>query len=67
MKKIYTLLLVLLIILTASILRPEVKDIEVPSDEWFSAVGEFSGEPYVEVNGNVPFFFCLVWYFFPLF
>ena len=56
MKKIYVSLLVLLIILTASILRPEVKDIEVPSDDWFSAVGEFSGEPYAVVNDNIPFF-----------
>lgn len=56
MKKIYASLLVLLIILTASLLRPEIKKLDVPPDEWFSAVGEFSGEPYVEVNGNVPFF-----------
>lgn len=56
MKKIYASLLVLLIILTANLLSPKIKKLDVPPDEWFSAVGEFSGEPYVEVNGNVPFF-----------
>lgn len=26
------------------------------SEDWFSSVGEFDGEPYCVVNGNVPFF-----------
>lgn len=55
-KKLLALLLILLITLTGCITKPEKAEISVSGEEWFSAVGEFSGEPYVEVNGNMPFF-----------
>ena len=55
-KKLFALLLILLITLTGCITKPENAEISVSGEDWFSAVGEFSGEPYVEVNGNMPFF-----------
>ena len=54
-KKLLAILLILLITLTGCITKPEKAEISVSGEEWFSAVGEFSGEPYVEVNGNMPF------------
>ena len=55
-KKLLAILLILLITLTGCITKPEKAEISVSSEDWFSAVGEFSGEPYVEINGNMPFF-----------
>ena len=55
-KKLLAILLILLITLTGCITKPEKAEISVSSEDWFSAVGEFAGEPYVEVNGNIPFF-----------
>ncbi len=56
MRKLLVVLLTLLITLTGCITNPQKAEMTVPAEDWFSAVGEFSGEPYVEVNGNVPFF-----------
>ncbi len=36
--------------------KPDTKTNVTDPAEWFSQIEEFSGSPYVEVNGNVPFF-----------
>ncbi len=55
-KKIYSLIFVLIIAAAGYFLKPAVNTPPTQDGDWFSAVGEFSGEPYVEINGNVPFF-----------
>ena len=55
-KKIYSLIFALIIVAAGWFLKPAVNTPPAHGGEWFSAVGEFSGEPYVEINGNIPFF-----------
>lgn len=55
-KKIYSLIFALIIVAAGYFLKPAVNTPPAHDGDWFSAVGEFSGEPYVEVNGNEPFF-----------
>lgn len=55
-KKIFSLIFVLIIAAAGYFLKPAVNTPLVQDGDWFSAVGEFSGEPYTEVNGNIPFF-----------
>lgn len=55
MKKRIIILILIVASLFASYLGKEEDKVQNNAD-WFSLIEEFSGMPYTEVNGNVPFF-----------
>ncbi len=55
-KRIYSLIFALIIVAAGYLFKPAVNTPPAHDGDWFSAVGEFSGEPCIEVNGNMPFF-----------
>ncbi len=55
-KKLPILLIALLVTVCGYFLKPDTPKNAVSQNEWFETVEEYSGSPYVEINGNVPFF-----------